>query len=181
METFIAILRGINVSGHKKMEMAGLKALFEKLRFKNVSTYIQSGNVIFNAAKVSADKHVKTIEQAISGEYGFEVPVIIRTLEEWKKIIAANPFLTEADIDVEKLHVIFLDHVAEKDKIDTIESLKYSPDRCKVIGKEVYLCCPAGYGNTKLTNTFFEKNLKATATTRNWKTVNKLLALAGSY
>ncbi|MCW3081874.1 DUF1697 domain-containing protein [Segetibacter sp.] len=181
METFITILRGINVGGHHKIEMAGLKAMFEKLGFETVTTYIQSGNVIFNAApKASSVDLSNTIRRAIVETYGFEVPVIIRTLTELEKAITANPFLNEADVDEEKLHLTFLADVADKDKIDKISHLNFAPDRFIIIEKEIYLYCPLGYGITKLSNNFFENKLKLTATTRNWRTVNKLLDLANT-
>lgn len=179
METFISILRGINVSGHKKVEMAALKALYEELGFEVVTTYIQSGNVIFKSRKnVSENEQITAIERAILAKYGFEVPVIVRSLEEMKQVVLNNPFVKENDIDVEKLHVTFLAAIPEGVKTDAIKNLDYSPDKFIIDGKEIFLYCPGGYGITKLSNNFFENKLKVTATTRIWKTVNKLIELA---
>ena len=178
METYISILRGINVSGHKKIQMDDLKALFENLKFKNVTTYIQSGNVIFKASKQCDEVLTKKIEDAIYSKYNFEVPVINRSVEEVRNIIAANPLLKDSNIDAEKLHVTFLEEVPGKTKVDSIKNIDYSPDKFIIIGKEIFLYCPDGYGITKLSNNFFENKLKVSATTRNWKTVNKLLELA---
>ena len=108
METYISILRGINVSGQKKILMADLKALYENLQFENVKTYIQSGNVVFKSEKKLADADTaKRIEEAIQKKYGFHVPVIIRSHKELEKVIASNSFLSEKNIDLKKLHVTF--------------------------------------------------------------------------
>jgi uncharacterized protein (DUF1697 family) len=178
METFISILRGINVSGQKKIQMKELKALYESLKFKDVITYIQSGNVIFKSKKTADEKLAKKIEEAIDERYGFNVPVIIRTIEEMKHTISINPFLQQKNIDIEKLHVTFLAEKPQQINMETIKKVDYSPDKFIIADKEIYLYCPNGYGITKLSNNFFEQKLKVKATTRNWKTVNKLLELA---
>jgi uncharacterized protein (DUF1697 family) len=179
METYISILRGINVSGHKVIQMASLKAMFEKLKFEEVITYIQSGNVVFKAdKKSSAEELSKKIAAQILKEYKFEVPVIVRKSSEIDSVLATNPFIKEKGIDVEKLHVTFLAEIPGKANLEAVSKYDYSPDRFTIIGKEVFLYCPGGYGNTKLSNTFFENKLKILATTRNWKTVNKLAELA---
>jgi len=179
MQTFISILRGINVSGQKKILMADLKSLFENLKFSDVSTYIQSGNVSFKTNEKLSDVQLAgKIEKAIYKEYSFEVPVIIRNEDELKKIVSSNPFLKEKNIDVQKLHVTFLSEIPGKGEIKSIDDVDYSPDQFIIKGKEVFLHTPAGYGVTKLSNNFFEKKLKVKATTRNWNTVNKLLEMA---
>jgi uncharacterized protein (DUF1697 family) len=179
METYISILRGINVSGQKKILMADLKALYEKLEFENVTTYIQSGNVIFNTPKHISDTDIaQRIEQAIFKKYSFKVPVIVRTSEEMESVVAANPLLKQKNIDVEKLHVTFLEQEPSAERTRLTKDLDYSPDKFVILGKEVYLYCPNGYGVSKLSNAFFENKLKVKATTRNWKTVNTLVSLA---
>ena len=179
MKTFISILRGINVGGQKKILMADLKTLYESLQFKDVTTYIQSGNVIFKTGhKLSDTELTEQIEKAIHKKYDFEVPVQVKSLQELENIVASNPFLKEKDIQVDKLHVNFLSEIPEKVDVQSIENLDFLGDRFKVIGKEVYLYTPGGYGETKLSNKFFETKLKTKATTRNWKTVNTLLEMA---
>ena len=178
MTTYISILRGINVSGQKKIRMEDLKALYETLSFRDVTTYIQSGNIIFTTSiniKISAI--AEKIEQAIEGKYHFHVPVIIRTTDEMHQVLSSNPFLNEEGINREKLHVTFLEELPQSTKVIAIKESDFSPDRFRIIGKEVYLYCPGGYGNTKLSNTFFEKKLHVKATTRNWKSVGKLVEL----
>ena len=180
MTDYISILRGINVSGKKMIRMEDLKVLYEGLDFSEVTTYIQSGNVIFKTGfPVSNSVLSEKIEQAIEEEYHFHVPVIMRTADEMHQILSSNPFLNEEGINREKLHVTFLEELPQSTKVIAIKESDFSPDRFRIIGKEVYLYCPGGYGNTKLSNTFFEKKLHVKATTRNWKTVGKLAELTG--
>ena len=179
MQTFISILRGINVSGQKKILMADLKKLYESLKFSEVKTYIQSGNVVFKSdSKISDIQLARKIEKAISAKYKFEVPVIIRTKEELEKILSQNSFTKEKSIDLKKLHVTFLSETPDREKMEQIKEVDFSPDQFIIKGKEIYLHIPNSYGETKLSNKFFENKLKVSATTRNWNTVNKLLELA---
>ena len=179
MSTYISILRGINVSGQKIIRMTELKALYEELGFNEVVTYIQSGNVIFRTglevpAKVLTDK----IEEAINTRFGFNVPVIIRTVDEMIKTIRANPFLKGEGQVTEKLYITFLEEKPLIADIEKINQFDFFPDKFIILGREVYLDCAGGYGTTKLSNNFFESKLKIKATTRNWNTVNKLVELA---
>jgi uncharacterized protein (DUF1697 family) len=175
MHTYISILRGINVSGQKKIIMTDLLKLYEDLGFIDVKTYIQSGNVVFNSTKkVSNALLVKQIESKINEIYGFQVPVIIRTADDLAKIIASNPFKTES---TENLYVTFLSNLPNSNHLEKLTELNYLPDEFIVIEKDIYLNV-SSYGTTKLSNSFFENKLKVTATTRNWNTVNKLLAIA---
>ena len=175
MHTYISILRGINVSGQKKIIMTDLVKLYEDLGFTDVKTYIQSGNVVFNSTKkVSNSLLVKQIEIKINEIYGFQVPVIIRTVEELSKIIASNPFKNETS---ENLYITFLSNLPNSNHLENLTELNYLLDEFIVIEKEIYLNV-SSYGTTKLSNSFFENKLKVTATTRNWNTVNKLLAIS---
>jgi uncharacterized protein (DUF1697 family) len=179
MTTFISMLRGINVSGQKQIRMADLKALYEGLGFGNVFTYIQSGNVIFNTdLNITAQKLSAKIANAILEKYGFNVPVIIRTAHEIREVITANPFQQLKGHLPEKLYVTFLEEKPQSAIIEKINHFDFLPDKFIIIESEIYLDCAAGYGTTKLSNTFFENKLKVRATTRNWNTVNKLLELA---
>lgn len=168
---YIAILRGINVSGSKKLPMAELRTLLSALSFTEVQTYIQSGNVVFKTAQQTQEKIGSQIAKAIKKQYDYEVPVLVKTIAQWKTAIANNPF-TEADIS--KQGITFLATIPEETTIE-VDS---KDDRFKIINSEIYLDCPGGFGRTKLTNNFFERKLKTQATTRNWKTIYKLLHLA---
>lgn len=175
--TYISILRGINVGGHKKKLMSDLKVLYGELGFANVRTYIQSGNVIFETQeKLSSKTLSDMIEKAIYLRYKFIVSVIIRTIEEIQNIISSNPFLKETDIS--RLYVIFLEEIPDKDLFENINPNDYLPDKFSLNRKEIYVYCRNGFSKTKLTNNFFESMLNLKATSRNWQTVNKLFDLS---
>jgi len=179
METFISVLRGINVSGQKKILMADLKTLYEELSFQNVTTYIQSGNVVFNTdSGLSNQDLAQEIEKAIQLKYNFAVPVIIRKATELAQVTAINPFLKDGAIDPEKLHVTFLAETPQQRNLEKLNTYNFPPDQFAVIGREVFLYIPERYGDTKLSNSFLENKLKIAATTRNWKTVQQLNAMA---
>jgi len=178
MQTYIAILRGINVSGHKLIKMDALRKLFDTMDFKNTKTYIQSGNVVFQGKQAKAQDLEKKIANSILKEFGFEVPVLVKEVTELEVVLKNNPFINKRKEDITKLHVTFLSAEPEKALVEKIKEGNYAADEFIVIGKTVYLFCPNGYGNTKLSNTFFENKLKLTATTRNWKTINELVSVA---
>jgi uncharacterized protein (DUF1697 family) len=178
MTRIISILRGVNV-GKRKVLMADLKNLYEKLGFSQVSTYIQSGNVIFDTDEELTDQElVKKIEKAFLKRYGFEAPVINRQFEELLKIVSLNPFLKIKGIDKSKLHVTFLANKPTQADVKVVERFDSSPDKFIISGTEVFLHIPGSYAETKLSNKFFENKLKVSATTRNWNTVLKLAELA---
>lgn len=179
MPAYIAILRGINVSGRNLIKMTELKKMFEALHLDHVKTYIQSGNVVFSTASESATGIQDRIHQAILKTFSLDVPVIVLHSSDLVRVQQENPFLKNRNEDVLKLHVTFLGEEPAHDLVKKLsESGSFLPDEWFVDGKAVYLFCPSGYGNTKLTNNFFEKKLKVTATTRNWKTVNELVRMA---
>jgi uncharacterized protein (DUF1697 family) len=180
MDVLISMLRGINVSGQKRVPMSELKKVYADLNFCNITTYINSGNVVFSSSISDPKELSEKIERLIFEKFGFKVPVTIRTAEEMLSVIKNNPFLEESSIEIEKLHVTFLSGVPDNDGIIKIMEYDYKPDRFIIKHKEVFLYCPDGYGNTKFTNSFFENKLKLKATTRNWKTVNELAAIASA-
>ena len=182
MSTFVSILRGINVSGQKKILMADLKVLFESLGFENVQSYIQSGNIVFNAPNTHKEEEIRMgIEAAISKQYGFHVPTLILTKIDLEKAVKKNPFINQRGIDLTKLHLTFLGASTTADHFKKLDGIDFSPDEFIIDGLNIYVYCPNGYGRTKLSNNFFESKLKVAATTRNWKTVNKLLDMCTLY
>jgi uncharacterized protein (DUF1697 family) len=172
------MLRGINVSGQKIVKMENLRSSFEALGFRRVRTYVQSGNVIFEATRGSPKDLAKSIEGKILSDFRFSVPLFLRTSDEMKEIVSYNPFLREKEIDGSKLHVTFLSESPANDAKERIGSLNALPDQFRLKGREIYLYCPNGHGRTKLSNTALEKRLSVGATTRNWKTVNQLVKIS---
>jgi uncharacterized protein (DUF1697 family) len=175
---YISILRGINVSGQKLIKMDALRALYENLGFKDVTTYVQSGNVVFNTKTTDVLKLEKKIAAQINTEFGYEVPVLVLTIDQLKKVIQNNPFLKDKQKDVAFFHVTFLSQPPVKNQLTGIEEKKTAGEAVALVDTVIYLYCPNGYGKTKLTNNFIETKLKVDATTRNWKTVNELYKMA---
>ncbi len=180
MPTYIAMLRGINVSGHKVIKMERLRASFDALGFENVRTYVQSGNVLFEAKVGAPAKLQAKIAARLARDFGFAVPVTVVTAEEVGRIVVENPFLKEEGIDVAKLHVTFLSERPSSSGLKKMVALPAGPDRFACRGRSVYLYCPEGYGNTKLSNSAIERALSLGATTRNWKTVTTLHQMSSS-
>jgi uncharacterized protein (DUF1697 family) len=173
----IALLRGINVSGRKTVNMTDLKKAFLELGFDNVRTYGQSGNVIFDCGRTYTAKLATHIEEKLSEAFGFSMNVIMRTQQELEKIIETNPLIESADVARDKLYVTFLASVPDKTATSKLDITPGADERFAIVHSEVYLYCPNGYARTKLNNAAFEKKLRTIATTRNWKTINKLLSV----
>ncbi len=172
MPSFASLLRGINVSGHKKIPMAGLKTLYEELGFTKVKTYIQSGNVVFETDQQDVSLIRQLIESKIEATYGFDVTVLIRTADELRQVASTNPFET-----IEDVYVTFLAEEPSPEKWANLKSLDPGTERMELKNKELYLQFPDGYGKAKLSNPFVESKLKVRGTTRNWRTINEILRL----
>jgi len=178
MKKYLAILRGINVGGHNKILMSELITLFKELNFQEVRTYIQSGNVVFNSSGNESNAALEDkIRHAIETKFNLNIPIFVRSGSELKLIVSTNKFIQNEDITPEKLHVTFLSQKPEESFVDNLKTMEFPPDEFYVSGQEIYIHCPDKYGETKLSNLFFEKKLKVVATTRNWKTVNQLLKM----
>lgn len=178
METYIAMLRGINVSGQKIIKMTDFKVHLQDLKFIDVQTYIQSGNAVFKNKKITHKALQNKIARKILDEYGFEVGLIIKSPDELEDIIQTNPFNENNYLN--RLYITFLSDVPTFDNLEKLKGIDYSPEEFVLKGNIIYLYSPQGYGKAKMNNNFFENKLKITATTRNWKTVNKLLEMAKS-
>lgn len=171
----IALLRGINVGGKNPLPMKELVRIFENAGSRNVRTYIQSGNVIFEAPS-GAQKVSEAVTRDIEKHYGYRVPVILRTSEQLQKTIRENPFLA-AGTDEKALHVYFLADVPSANCCASLDPTRSAPDSFQVRGREIYLHLPKGMGRTKLTNAYFDSKLSTVCTARNWATVLKLAEL----
>lgn len=176
MPIYIALLRGINVGGNM-LKMERLRKVCAELGWKNIRTYVQSGNIVFEAGKDSAH-WIKTLERRLEGECRLPVSVAIRTGEEIARVAAHNPFLREKGIDVKRLGVTFLRESPAAAAVKSLAIPGAGADRFICAGSEIYLHCPGGFGETKLSNNTFERLLGIRATTRNWNTVTTLAEMA---
>jgi uncharacterized protein (DUF1697 family) len=178
MASYVAMLRGINVGGRNRVGMDELRAFFTGLGYSKVTTFIQSGNVVFETARTKTAALVDEIQSGLPSVLGVEVAVLVRSASELRRITSANPFLPGAP-DSTKLHVTFLTAKPAADRVAAVETFDAGGDELSVAGQDVYLHCPGGYGRTKLSNAFLERQLAVGATTRAWKTVNALFELTG--
>ena len=167
------------MSGKNLIKMDALKSLYSGLGFVNVTTYIQRGNVVFQSELYDTATVGQLISDGILNLFQLRVPVLIREYNELKTILKANPFLNGGGEDISKLHITFLSELPDESRVQSILNDAYQSDEFSVIGKTVYLWCPNGYGNTKLSNSFFEYRLRVTATTRNLRTLNELERIGG--
>ncbi len=179
MQSYICFLRGVNITGHNKIRMADLTGMFKESGFNDAETYIQSGNVVFTVdGGIAGIELVPGIESAIRLKFGFEIAAMIRTPDEIRKIITVNPFLKETNFDPSKSAVIFLYEKPVKEQLEKVRSINYPPDKFEIIGKEIFIYCPNGFGRTKLYTNFFENKMKIAGTARNWNTINTILGMA---
>jgi uncharacterized protein (DUF1697 family) len=174
--TNIALLRGINVGGHRRVPMAELRDIAGALGFGDPVTYIQSGNLVFDTDLDEAAT-VAALASAFEGRFGFPVPVIVRSAAELAAVAASHPF-DGLDLKARFFMVAFLDRAPTVDVPTAIDPDSYLPDRFTVEGREVYLAYPNGSGRSKLNHTLLERRLGVGATVRNWPTVTTLAALA---
>ena len=175
MQTYVALLRGINLGSRNKVAMADLRALFEAIGAEDVTTYVQSGNVVFRSS-AGAKTLAPAIEKRIRRDLGLDVTVVLRTAAQLARVVDGNPFGTSGADSA--LHVTFLAAKPARAGVGALDPERSPPDEFRLSGQEVYLHCPNGYGRSKLTNAYFEKQLGVAATTRNWRSVTKLAELA---
>jgi len=177
MPIHISLLRGVNVGGNKKIRMAELKALYASLGFGGVTTYVQSGNVVFNVESADPAALATRIEAAIAARFAFDVTVLLRTPDELRHILDNNPFLTP-DVNPSQLHVLFLARPSTNETIDALMVPATHGERWQLAGRELYIHYPNGSGRSKVTAAYFERTLGVAITARNWNTVNALHKLA---
>ncbi len=178
--TYISMLRGVNVGRGKRIDMNDLKDLYRSLGFHNTTTYIQSGNIIFQSPELENSILENWIAKGIKEKYAFDLPVLVLTKNELENVITDNPM---PEADKTNIYVTFLDeNPCIKPDIDgiitEINNIKGVSEKIFISSCAVYLYCPFGYSKTRLSNNFLEKKLNTTATTRNWRTVNKLYDIA---
>jgi len=177
MTVYVALLRGINVGGSHSLPMQALRNLLARVGCDDVRTYVQSGNAVFRSAE-DANQLRGSIQTAISEQFGFAPYVCLLTIDEYRSIVAANPFPDAVDTP-KYLHVCFLIGTADSPDLDALESLRSSTERYELSANALYLHAPDGIGRSKLAAKV-DKCLGVETTGRNWRTVTKLSALADS-
>lgn len=175
MNKYIALLRGINIGGHKKILMADLKVLFQDLGFENVATYIQSGNVVFESSGDNVSAFAKAIKEKIKQSYNFEVSVLVLNVQTLQKVMSDCPFLMEQK---EKSYFILLDRPPTQENIAQLNAEVYAGEEFHITPRCVYFFAANGYGRAKLTGSTVERKLDVVATARNYRTMCKLLEMA---
>jgi uncharacterized protein (DUF1697 family) len=174
MPTFVSLFRGINVGGHKPIRMDELKDLYESLGFKDVVTYIQSGNVVCTSDDTDLAQLPKQIEDGFAQKFGFHAKVMVRTSDEFREIIANNPFQNQPMKESKWVVVLFLATRLESSALEDLQKTYVGPEELYLIGQEVYIYYPNGIGRSKLSHTLLEKKLKTIGTARNWNTILQL-------
>jgi uncharacterized protein (DUF1697 family) len=178
MPVWISMLRGVNVGPHHRIKMDALRAVYQSLQLEDACTYVQSGNVIFRARKQAPAAMAKKIQGAIEDAFGFRPEIILRTTDEFKSALAANPFAGRRDVEPGKLLVTFLASEPGPEAQATLRSLKAYPEELHLIGRELYIYFPDGAGKSKLPWSSLEKLFKVTGTARNLNSVTRMLEMA---
>lgn len=175
MNTYIALLRGINVGGHNKLPMRELRSVLEGLGLHNVKTYIQSGNVVFQSERADAPALADEITVAIEQSHGLAPAVLLLDRDTFQSAMDANPF-PQAQTEPKTLHLFFLSAAPDAPDWDALEALKKENERYQLIGNVFYLHAPDGIGRSKLAERF-GRGWDVTVTARNWRTVSKIMSL----
>lgn len=177
MNTFICLLRGINVGGHKKIKMADLRAILESLGFKNVQSYIQSGNIVFQHDTYSCEQLKAIIENKIEHNYSFHVKCFVYSLKEFQKLVNTNEKNPDK-INPEIMAYIFLSQAPTMDKVEVCRSYINEDEIFWHHQNMIYFIAYKGFARAKMTTNFFESKLKVDTSSRNFRTVNKLIEIA---
>ena len=174
-QRYVALLRGVNVGGKNKLPMADLRDIFTATGCAAVQTYIQSGNVVFEAAQDLAERVPEIVTRAIRQRFGYETAVVVRSSEELRQVVASNPFDTSGDPRF--LHVAFLEDTPGAEVVSRLDPQRSPPDTFAVRGRNVHLHYPNGVARSKLTNEYLAAQLQTASTMRNWRTVLSLLEM----
>lgn len=173
MARYVALVRGINVGGHRRVSMGDLRGLTEALGHEDVRTYVQSGNVLFTSSARSERKLEEGFEKAIAKELGHEVRVMVRSASHLERIITENPY-GDRKPEPKQLHVVFLADKPKAADVRSFDTTAYEPDEVTAMERDLYVYLPNGAGQAKLTNAILEKRLGVPGTMRNWRTVTTL-------
>jgi uncharacterized protein (DUF1697 family) len=174
MKTHVALLRGINVGGHKQVAMADLRDLLTHLGFSNAQSILQSGNLVFRSQTRTGAPLERFLEQEARKRLDLQADFLVRTAEEWKAIVAANPFRKEAQRDPGHLLVVCFKDPPDPKAVEALRAAMTGPERVHAKGREAYIVYPDGIGRSRLTHTLIERQLGVRGTGRNWNTVLKI-------
>lgn len=179
MPVYLALFRGINVSGHNMIKMEALKKLMEGEGYTNVETYIQSGNVVFESPDNNRERLGKALETLMYKEYGYDVVIFMLDEADIRKAVINNPYTGKEPEGqgIKKHFVTFLSGIPGSDGIDKMNKYNRGDDVFKAIGNVMYLKLAQSAADSKLTNVFIENKLNLKATTRNWNTTLKMLEM----
>ena len=177
MHTHLALLRGINVSGHNMIKMDVLKSTLENLGFKKVQTYIQSGNVFLNSDEENPAKIAFVIKQEIYKVFGYDLPILVISKEDLQACVTNCQFLKEKEVDTKKLYVAFVSKELKAENINDLKMSQFKPDEVQIDNTRIFIKYHIGAGKTRLDQKYIEKKLNLTASIRNWNTVNQLLKI----
>ena len=175
-KSFVALLRGINVGGRNRLAMTDLVEMAAEIGCRNARTYIQSGNVVFDASAAMVRRMPGLLSARIAERFAISSPVIVRSAEELVGAVRGNPYAASG-VDEKTLHVAFLEGVPAKRHVAALDRERSPGDSFAVQGRDIYLHLPNGVARTKLTNAYFDSALTTTSTMRNWRTVLRLLAM----
>ncbi len=178
MQTYIAFLRAINVSGQNPIKMDALKETCQGMGLINPRTYLQSGNIVFESNETNIGSLTNLISKQLASAFGYLIPVLVLSREELIRVQLNNPFAKIKQVDPTFFHVTFFANPIDSAVLADIPVPNAAGDSFVMGLQEVYIYAPGGYGNTKFNNSFFEKKLKTPATTRNWNTINAVIKLA---
>ena len=173
----VALLRGINVGGKNKLPMTTLAELFRREGAGEVTTFIQSGNVLFDAPRPRAAAIGACVARRLDEELALRVPIVLRSAAELAAVAAGNPFVG-AGAAADELHVMFLAAAPTPAQARALDPSRSPGDELALVGRDLYLRLPNGVGRSKLTNAYVDKTLGTVSTARNWRTVLKLAELA---
>lgn len=180
MRTYVALLRAINLGAHNPVAMADLRRLFDRLGMDEPRTLLQTGNVVFRGAPRTGASLEGLLEAEAERALGLRTDVLVRSAEEWRAVIAANPFRDEAASDPSHLVVMVLKDAPSAGAVQALQEAVAGPELIRVRGKQIYLVYPEGIGRSRLTNSVVERRLATRGTGRNWNTALKIeAALAG--
>jgi len=179
LTTHIALLRGINVGGNKKVAMADLRELLNALGFADPRSLLQSGNLVFRSDALKAVDLERLLDAETEQRLGLKTEFFVRTAKEWKAVIESNPFPEEAERDPSHLVVLCLKDAPDTKSVEALQAAITGREVVRAVGRQAYITYPDGIGDSKLTINVIEKKLGTRGTGRNWNTVLKLGVLAG--